>query len=298
MLPPHLRHAVLGATLIGLCAACATVPPVQHVLTLGRDGIGVDAPLPCNGGAMAAGERAAVPTLRSPELRVLSWNLHKNGDPGWHADLVRFAAVSDLLLIQEAALTAELQRTLHDAAYDWLLANAFMLHDHATGVLSAARVRPASACVQRSFEPLLRLPKSAAITRYALQGTLQTLVVANVHSINFTLGLRAYRAQLDAIARELADHRGPVIVAGDFNTWSAPRLAIARDVMKRLGLVPVLPPIDTRSRVFGHQVDYVFVRGLDVISAEAPEVHSSDHNPVLVTLRLAAVDAAASGSPP
>jgi endonuclease/exonuclease/phosphatase (EEP) superfamily protein YafD len=49
----------------------------------------------------------------------------------------------------------------------------------------------------------------------------------------------------------------------------------------------VLPPIDTRSRVLGRHVDYVFVRGLEVISAEAPEVDSSDHNPVLATLRLA-----------
>jgi endonuclease/exonuclease/phosphatase (EEP) superfamily protein YafD len=38
--------------------------------------------------------------------------------------------------------------------------------------------------------------------------------------------------------------------------------------------------------VFGHQVDYVFVRGFEVVSVQAPEVRSSDHNPVLATLRL------------
>jgi endonuclease/exonuclease/phosphatase (EEP) superfamily protein YafD len=77
-----------------------------------------------------------------------------------------------------------------------------------------------------------------------------------------------------------------VIVAGDLNTWSSPRLATAQEVMERLGLVPVLPPLDTRSRFLGRQVDYVFVRGLEVVSAEAPEVDSSDHNPVLATLRV------------
>ncbi len=280
-------RAVLSAALIALCAACATVPSVQLAFALGRDGVAAGHPLPCDGGATTANVGAAALPLPGPDLRVLSWNLHKNDDPGWEADLARFATASDLVLIQEAALTAGLQRVLQDVGYDWVLASSFMLHDHATGVLSAARVPPKSACVQRVFEPLLRLPKSAMITRYALQGTSQTLVVANVHSINFTLGLGAYRVQLEAVARDLADHRGPVIVAGDLNSWNSARLEVVRDVMQRLGLVAVLPWIDTRSRFFGHQVDYVFVRGLEVVYAEAPAVETSDHNPVLATLRVA-----------
>ena len=184
-------------------------------------------------------------------------------------------------------MTARLQRALHDAGYDWLLASSFVLNEHAIGVLSAARVRPASACVQRFFEPLLQLPKSAVITRYEMKGVSQTLAVVNVHSINFTSGLSDYRAQLEAIARELADHRGPVIVAGDLNTWSSKRLDVVRDVMQRMGLVSVLPWVDTRSQFLGHQVDYIFVRGLEVVYAEAPEVESSDHKPVFATLRVA-----------
>lgn len=287
MEPIDVLRAALGATLITLSGACATVPTVQHGFTVGRDGIAVGSALPCNGEATIAHAGPATLSLPGPDLRVLSWNLHKNEDLGWDTDLARFAAVSDLLLIQETALTARLQRVLHDAGYDWLLAGAFMLHDHAIGVLSAARVQPASACVQRSFEPLLRLPKTAVITRYHVQGVAQKLAVANLHSINFTLGLGAYRAQLGAIARELADHRGPVIVAGDLNTWSSTRLEVVRDVMQRMGLVSVLPLVDTRSRFLGHQVDYIFVRGLEVVYAEAPEVESSDHNPVLATLRVA-----------
>jgi endonuclease/exonuclease/phosphatase (EEP) superfamily protein YafD len=188
--------------------------------------------------------------------------------------------------MQEVALTDGLQRGLRDAGHDWLLASSFMLHAHETGVLSAARVRPASACVQRVFEPLLRLPKSAVITRYAMKGTAQPLAVANLHAINFTLGVRAYRTQLEAIAAELGQHRGPLIVAGDFNTWSSRRFAVVRAVMQRLGLVAVPPPTDTRTRVFGRQVDHIFVRGLEVVDAEAPEVESSDHNPLLATVRV------------
>ncbi len=281
-----IPRAAVAAALIALCTACATVPSVQQAFAVGREGGPAVGPLPCRGEATAMHAGTAADPLPGPTLRVLSWNVHKNDDPGWDADLARFAADSDLLLIQEAALSAGLQRVLAAAGYDGLLASSFKLNGHETGVLTAARVRPTSACVQRFFEPLLQLPKSTVITRYGLRGTAETLAVANVHSINFTLGLDDYRAQLEAIAREFAGHRGPVIVAGDFNTWSAMRVELVNDVMHRMNLVPVLPPSDRRSRFLGQQVDYIFVRGLDVVYAEAPEVGSSDHNPVLATMRI------------
>lgn len=276
-------RAALVAALFAAAAGCATVPSVQQAFIVGTDGALVGSPRPCP----AARPTVEAAVLRGPELRVLSWNLHKATDPGWDADLARFAATSDLLLIQEAVLSADLQRVLAGAGFEWLLAGAFALDGREMGVLSAARVPAASACVQRTFEPLLQLPKATLIARYALgSGKDETLVVANLHAINFTLGLGAYRAQLEALEHELAGHRGPVIVGGDFNTWSADRLAAVRETMQRLGLVPVLPLDDTRSRFFGRQVDFIFVRGLEVVHANAPPVTSSDHNPMLATLRL------------
>lgn len=279
----HALRIALAAGLAALTVACVTVPPVQQAFALGRDGAVVGAPRPCTGAAVDAG---TAETLPNPTLRVLSWNLHKNGDPGWDVDLTRFAAAADLLLIQEAALTPRLREVLAAAGVDWLLASSFALNGNETGVLSAARVRPAAGCVQRHVEPLLQLPKSAVITRYRLPDTPDMLAVANVHSINFTLGLDDYRAQLEAIARELEGHRGPVIVAGDFNTWSEARVRVANEVMARMGLESVPPHIDKRTRILGQQVDHIFVRGLAVVHAEAPEVTSSDHNPVLATLRV------------
>jgi endonuclease/exonuclease/phosphatase (EEP) superfamily protein YafD len=281
-------RSLLAAGAIVLCAACATVPPVQLAFAPGGDGAVAGAPLPCAGGAALVGREESHESLPGPTLRVLSWNLHKNADPGWDTDLARFAAGSDLVLIQEAELTAALRQVLGDAGYDWLLGGAFRLDGYETGVLSAARVRPASACVQRFFEPLLQLPKATVIARYRVRGAAGTLAVANLHSINFTLGVGEYRAQLEAIATELAGHDGPVIVAGDLNTWSDARREVVDEVTRRMGLVPVVPPVDTRSRFLGRQVDYVFVRGLEIVDAQAPAVDSSDHNPVLVTLRVPA----------
>lgn len=271
--------------LAALLAACATVPDRQHDVGPGPDHSVVIQALPCGVDRPAAAEPAPAEALPAT-FRLLSWNLHKNADNGWDRDLARFAADRDLLLIQEAALTGELRHLLESGGYDWLLASAFLLDDRETGVLTAARVRPAAACTQRFVEPLLQLPKSTVITRYAVQGLPDRVAVANLHAINFSLALGRYREQLDAIGAELAHHRGPVILAGDFNTWSPVRTEVVIELANRLGLAPVVFPEDKRSRFLGQQVDFLFVRGLDVVDAQVPEVDSSDHNPVLATLRV------------
>ena len=43
---------------------------------------------------------------------------------------------------------------------------------------------------------------------------------------------------------------------------------------------------DLRSVFLGHQLDYMLIRGLDVVQVAAIAVKSSDHNPVTATLRL------------
>mgnify|MGYP002151202232 CR=1 FL=1 len=78
----------------------------------------------------------------------------------------------------------------------------------------------------------------------------ETVAVANLHGINFTLGLGRFTEQIRAVADELRRHSGPVVFGGDFNTWSAARQAEVEEVMRGLGLVPVLPTDDTRRRFF------------------------------------------------
>lgn len=218
---------------------------------------------------------------------MLSWNIHKNADPGWDLLLTSYAAASDLLLLQEAALTPELGSLLAAAGHEhWTLAGSWGRGGVETGVLSAARVAPAGQCVQRAFEPLLQLPKAALISWFRIDDSAGLLAVANLHGVNFTLGTEAYRAQLDAVVRALAPHRGPAIVGGDFNTWSEARLAAMYEAMSTLGLQAVVPQADKRTRVFGQQIDYLFVRGFETVQVQVPEVDASDHNPVLATLRL------------
>ena len=124
------------------------------------------------------------------------------------------------------------------------------------------------------------------ITWLRIAGSRQTLAIVNVHAINFELMPYGYRAQIEALADAVAGHEGPIILAGDFNTWSEARDRVLAETTGRLGLVEIVPSDDLRKRFFGKHLDHIFVRGLEVVSTQAIVVTSSDHNPMTATLRL------------
>ncbi len=103
-------------------------------------------------------------------------------------------------------------------------------------MLTASRVAPLATCTQRIGEPLIVVPKSAVISWFRVAGQREPLAVVNIHAINFALTLGAYQAQLAALADVLARHRGPVIFAGDFNTWTKARRAALSATATKLGL--------------------------------------------------------------
>jgi endonuclease/exonuclease/phosphatase (EEP) superfamily protein YafD len=163
------------------------------------------------------------------------------------------------------------------------MAGAFAYNGEERGVLVAARVQPIQVCTLRAFEPLAQLPKSAMVARFRVADG-RVFAVANLHGINFTLGLEAFRRQLDEVAAVLSHHDGPAVLAGDFNTWSEERHNVLNEIAGRLGMNPVNLVPDGRRRTFGRHLDHLFVRGLRVLNAHAPEVKSSDHNPIFATL--------------
>ena len=166
------------------------------------------------------------------------------------------------------------------------MASSFIYANIDTGVLTASRIEPLASCTQRIVEPVLRLPKSAVISWFALRGEAATLAVVNVHAINFSLSLGAYRAQFDAVVDALSEHPGPIVFAGDLNTWTVDRIAVVDAAARRLALTEIAFTDDRRRLFFGHQLDHIYTRGLDVVESSAIAVTSSDHNPVMATLRF------------
>ena len=135
-------------------------------------------------------------------------------------------------------------------------------------------------------EPLIRIPKIGLAAAYPLAGLEEQLLVVNIHLVNFTFDTRAVRHQIEALEAIVRNHEGPVIVAGDFNTWSDKREALVQEKMAELSLTAVAFDPDHRVRFLGRPVDGVYFRGLEVVRSRSHVVDSSDHNPLEVRFRL------------
>jgi len=199
--------------------------------------------------------------------------------------LSRLGQGHHLMLLQEAlqntASSLASQRPLHAG-----FAPGYRTEDLISGVLSLSAAQATGQCSLSADEPWLGTPKAIHVTEYPLADTTQRLLVINLHAINFTLGLKAFREQLTLFRGVLLRHKGPAIVAGDFNTWNDARRAYVTDFTRELGLQEVAFQPDLRTRFLNNPLDGFFVRDLQPTTAEVVTVESSDHNPMLVTLEV------------
>jgi endonuclease/exonuclease/phosphatase (EEP) superfamily protein YafD len=278
---------------IQLLCACVTLTVEPRAVVSGPGGAARVMTLRCDAVdriLQTVGNGQVAEALDRRPFKVLMWNIHKQDDLGWERDLSAFAAANDVVLLQEAVLQPLLRKILSDTGLRWLMASSFLLDADDIGVLTATRIAPIASCTQRVVEPLIRIPKSAVISWLPIvdtaAGTRETLAIVNVHSITFELSVDVYRSQLEALADALAAHRGPIIFAGDFNTWNDARDGVLREIAARLGLTELNLRVDQRAVFFGRHLDHIFIRGLETVDVGAIPVTSSDHNPMAATLRI------------
>jgi len=281
--------------ILGLATAgCVKVPEAHFTIshydsrTAVNDDCGCDGPAPAEAVPVTVGRPA--PGLDPHGFTLVNWNTYKGRKNGWDRDLTRLILPSDIVLLQEGNLTPRLQELLREHDFNLDLAAAFTWNDAETGVLTASRIKPDFLCSFREREPISSVPKTVLITRYPLAGTDTSLLVANVHMINFTIDLAAYRRQLAQTEDILARHQGPVILSGDLNTWNSKRMAAVADLAAKLNLRPVGFADDQRPNFLGQPVDHIYYRGLVPLSSITARVASSDHNPMQVTFMLAGED--------
>ena len=193
-----------------------------------------------------------VPKLTGSRFHLITWNVHKGQDKGWQEDLARLSNQADFVLLQE--------ETQHQTQPEWY-------------------------CGGGVAEPLIQIPKVVSIMSFPLEKG-DSLLLINVHLINFEWGISAYQAQLEQIFSLVENHQGPIIMSGDFNAWNEERLNLVNNLMKKYGLDSVALSQDERVRFLGYPLDYIFTRGVKVVSATSEVVTSSDHNPLLVEFEL------------
>lgn len=220
------------------------------------------------------------------QLNLLVWNIYKQNRSTWRTALEALVEEKQLVLLQEASMTKDLRQWINDNQWFGSQVDAFKAFDTTAGVLNLSYGTPNVACAYTELEPWLRLPKSALYATYPLS-TGDSLAVVNIHAVNFTYGTEEYQRQLDTLMAELQEHQGPIVVAGDFNSWSETRLKVMKQALEKVGLEEVRYQLDHRTQfVTGLPLDHVFYRGLTLEMAETPITDASDHNPIEVYFRL------------
>lgn len=220
------------------------------------------------------------------DLNVLVWNIYKQGRDNWQRALDSLSADKQLLLLQEASMTESFKQWLVDGNWMSNQVTAFKALGSGAGVINIAQKLPEKACAYTSTEPWLRLPKSALYSQYRLSNG-DTLAVVNIHAINFTVGTDEYRSQIAALEVLLKQHTGPIVFAGDFNSWSEYRLDAMKQALQQADLQEVVFSPDNRTQfITGQRLDHVFYRGLVLKNAKAPQSDASDHNPLMVSFAL------------
>ena len=284
--PVRVISLVLPAVIL---LGCVSIPKEPYLLSQ-REGVErVDRKARCGeegpGNPVVSGDfrREGI----DPEgFTLFSWNTKKGGMEGWELDFATLSAGADLMTLQEVIMTDGLRRLLDDGCDQWDMSTAFLSRKRETGVLTGARTPPDQVCADKYAEPLLIIPKAVLVSRYPLADREKSLLVANVHLINFTVGVEEYLGQLQRLEETISSHDGPLLLTGDFNTWSDGRSAAVRALAGRLSLREVGFTEDHRTSFFGRTVDHVFTRGLETVDARVMRVATSDHNPLLVTFRV------------
>lgn len=217
-------------------------------------------------------------------LKVLVWNVHKFDDSRTVCELADMAEDADLVLLQEQDLTGMAKVSCSAAVkhLNWSFTIAYRQSGLATG-------SPKQALRTESYhttvtEPLLNSQKSWLVNEFKISGSSERLLVINVHAINFRL-LNKFKIQINEILERIRQHRGPVLVAGDFNTWPSGRFRYLATSLGELGIEYLHSGALRRYLL---SMDHIFARGLELKQVHnTSTAKSSDHLPIAVQLELA-----------
>ncbi|MEM1438664.1 MAG: endonuclease/exonuclease/phosphatase family protein [Pseudomonadota bacterium] len=274
--------AALAATVM-LASGCASVAtPTPQIAVHAPTALMANASSACRTGWAAAPETRDA-ALDPDRIALVNWNIKKGSRSDWRDQLEMLTAGADLVTLQEAPLASTGWRDLESDLYH-AFAPGWMSRNTPTGVMTLSDAAHLVQCNMQAREPWLRSPKATLATEYALIDRAETLLVVNVHVVNFSLGLAAFDRQLEQVRTVVAQHEGPVILTGDFNTWRRARLDRVQALVDAHDLEAVPFRTDVRKRFLGNPLDHVYVRGLDVIDATTIDTRASDHNPMRVWL--------------
>ena len=233
---------------------------------------------------------AAVPKT----FRLLNWNVHKGADRGMLQDFGLIGKDVHITLFQEAVENPEWAAGVTQAqpSLAWSLVRSFISNSESdfhgyTGVAIGTTIQPLkeTPLISPVVEPVSNTPKTSLMMEFSIEGSTETLLIVNAHLINFVLD-GEYITHLQQIVEHTMSHQGPLLIAGDFNTWSDSRIYDLKLAMDQLNLKRV--PLDNYYYMpIVYPYDHIFIRGLNVVKTETlRKITTSDHLPLLIELEI------------
>lgn len=218
------------------------------------------------------------------EFELLVWNIQKGQQQeAWQSDFNQVNQNQDLTLIQEG-LTHGLivDSLLQQTEQSYIFGPSFQpRQDIFTGVMTGSRAKSLEAFTvpSKKTEPFTNTPKASLIKVVSTQDN-QMLLVINTHSLNFVSN-SSHKSQIKELLPTIKSHSGPVLWAGDFNTWNSERQLHLDRKLESVGLTRVPIAKDPR----GLKLDHIYLRGCQAKSAKVlGHIRSSDHRPLQATI--------------
>ena len=220
---------------------------------------------------------------------LLVWNLHKENQTKafqkqFHSLVQNYQ--TDIFLFQEVRYPKKSDFIFKN--YSYALAHNIETKKSRFGVLTATQ------CSFVLAQPLLSSKKelgflthkSYLLTQHTIDEETK-LTILNLHAINF-VNSKTFAHELQEIQKKLLQLKGPLIVAGDFNSWSHKRNKLLISFQNALGLQKLTIQNEKKIKHFlSHKLDHIYYRGIKAKQALAIDTKNiSDHNPLYATFEL------------
>lgn len=231
--------------------------------------------------------------LPSSYIKALVWNIHAGAHEDFNHEFKKLSRNMHLGLFQEVDLNDSLESALLMADLAYTHARSYISpisgdkKGVAIGSVSPAQLTRALRSPVSEFG--VATPKAVLLQTFKLENRKEELLVVNVHAINFVTNKMFY-SHIDQILKAIKSHKGPMLIAGDFNTWNDQRLTyldrqMSKQLIARAHLGRGRSQFPDIGRWFGVQTggafDQVYTRGVKLRFAEVHAwANSSDHKPI------------------
>jgi endonuclease/exonuclease/phosphatase (EEP) superfamily protein YafD len=227
--------------------------------------------------------------MSAKSIKIFVWNLYKGDKKNWSSDFQQLVKGHDILLLQEGYLNNNMRKIFESSdQYRYEMAVSFIYKNEqaATGTVLGSRFPSHRSGFIRSefFEPFIKTPKTMTYAFYPFQEKAESLLVINIHAINFS-NFDGFKRQIDQAIELISNHSGPIVFGGDFNTRTKQRLDYLKKKLAEYNLAELPFRNDVRTSVVGLPLDHVFVRNLLIKDSQVLKtVKTSDHLPLQAEL--------------